>query len=60
MIFIYGTHMWKVKSPGIFCISHFFQFLIFGVDSEVKGREMAQNDKKLCLLHSISEEAYIL
>ena len=38
----------------------FFQNLIFGIFSEVKGQKMAQNDKKLCLLRFISEKPYIL
>ena len=28
--------------------------------STVKGQKMAQNDKKLCLSHTISQEAYII
>ena len=39
---------------------HFFQILIFGVNSGKNGGKMAQNDKKLCLLHSISQGAYII
>ena len=39
---------------------HFFKILIFWVVSGVKVQKMAQNDKKLCLLHSISQEAYII
>ena len=48
----------RVISPGLFCI--FFQILIFGVNSEVKGQNMAQNDKKFCLSHSVFQEAYII
>ena len=33
---------------------------VFGVNSGMKGQKIAQNDKKLCLLHSISQEAYII
>ena len=32
----------------------------FGFNSGVKGQKMAQNDKKLCVLYSISQEAYII
>ena len=39
---------------------HFFKALIFWVDNGVKERKMIQNDKKLCLLHSISQEPYII
>ena len=53
------VHMWKrIISPGGFFL-HFFQIFIFGVNSGVKGQKVTQNNKKLCLLHSISQEAYI-
>ena len=53
------VHMCKrIISPGIFYI--FFQSLSFGVNSGVKGQKVAQNAKKLCLSHSISQEAYII
>ena len=48
----------RIMSLGAFYI--FFQILIFGVNSEVKGQKMAQNDKMLCLSYSISQEAYII
>ena len=51
MIFIYGTPVWCTIYGA-----HFFQVLIFGVGSGVKGQKMAQNDKKLCLSHSISQK----
>ena len=35
----------------------FFQFLIFGANSGVKGQNMSQNDRKLCVA-PISQEAY--
>ena len=38
----------------------FFQNLIFQVVSVAKGQNIAQNDKKFCLLHSISQELYII
>ena len=37
---------------------HFFK--IFWVARRVKGQKIAQNDKKLCLLHLISQEPYII
>ena len=41
-IFIYCAHVKKEISP---C---FFQLLIFGANSGVKGQKMTQNDRKLC------------
>ena len=35
-------------------VPYYMPFLIVGVVSGVKGQKMAQNDKKLCLPHSIS------
>ena len=57
MIFIYGALMWHDISRN-FC--NFFKILIFWVVSGVKGQKMAQNEKKLCLLRSISQEPYII
>ena len=34
----------------------FLPILIFGVNSEVKGQKMAQNNKIFCLSHSISQD----
>ena len=56
------------QEPYIICLKgqylqiclHFFQILIFGVNSGVKGQKMTQSDKKWCLLHSISQGAYII
>ena len=48
----------RIICPGVFL--HFFQVLIFGVNSGVKGQKMAENDIKLCLSYSISQEAYII
>ena len=39
---------------------YFFKILIFWVVSGVKGQNMAQNDKKFCLLHSVCQESYHL
>ena len=33
------------------CFLHFFQILILGVNSGVKGQKMAQNDKNYVTLH---------
>ena len=51
----YDLCLWPKVFP-----KYFFQILIFGVNSGLKGRKMAQNDKKLSLSHSISQEAYIM
>ena len=50
----------KMKiSPGVFFI--FFEILIFLVFSRGhKVQKIVQNDKKFCLLHSISQESYII
>ena len=37
----------------------FFKIFIFQVVSGVKGQKMAQNDKKFCLSHFISQGLYI-
>ena len=57
VIVICGTHVWKDNISRLFL--HFFKILVFGVNRRVKEQKMAQNDKKLCLSHSISQEAYI-
>ena len=43
--------------PAVFS---FYQILIFGVVSGVKTQKMAQNDKKFCMSHFISQEPYII
>ena len=58
MIFIFGTHVWKDNICRHFYI--FFQILIFGVSNRVKGQKMTQNNKKLCLLHSIYSLFYLM
>ena len=55
MTVIYVCKM--IISSGIFPI--FWKILIFWVHRLVKGQKTVQNDKKLCLLHSISQEPYI-
>ena len=39
---------------------YFFKILIFQVVRKVKGEKMTQNDKKLFLSYSISQETYII
>ena len=39
---------------------HFFKIFIFWVIRRVKGLKMAQNGKKFCLSHSISQEPYLI
>ena len=48
-----------IISAGVFFF-HFFKILIFWVVSGVKGQKMVQNDKKICLSHSTSQEPYII
>ena len=50
-------HLCKMISPDV---SHFFKILIFQVFRGVKGLKMVQNDKKICLSHSISQKPYII
>ena len=64
MPYIWGTihhmmvHMCKrIISPVFFHISQIF---IFWVISRVKELKLSRMTKTLCLLHSISQEAYIL
>ena len=58
MIVIYGT---LVETNNISrCFFHFFKILILQIVSGLKGQEMAQNDKKFCLSHSVSQEPYII
>ena len=42
------------------CVVHFSKILIFWIHKGLKGQKMVQNDKKLCLLCSISQEPYII
>ena len=56
MTVIYVCKM--IISSGVFSI--FLKILIFWVHRGVKGQKMVQNDKKFCLLHSISQEPYII
>ena len=53
------VHLCKmIISLGGFSI--FVKILFFWVVRGVKGQKTVQNDKKLCLLHSISQEPYII
>ena len=57
LIVIYGTH---VQNDIISRMSfHFFKILIFLVKG-IKGQTTVQNDKKLFLLHFVSQEPYII
>ena len=48
-------------SLGVFSyLFIFFQFWFSGSIGYPKGHKMVQNDKKLCLLHSISQKQYII
>ena len=66
IFYYFGTLNCKmVISPGFFFVFllfffHFFNILIFQVVSGVKGKKMTQKDKKFSLLHSISQELYII
>ena len=44
---------------GFFFFFIFFKILILQVVRGVKEQKMSQNDKKICLLHSISQEAQL-
>ena len=65
---IYDLHLWYTCK--YFFIFIFFKILIFriiwgvcvceGGGVVVKGQKMAQNDKKFCLSHSISQEPCII
>ena len=47
-----------IISPGFFFL--FSKILIFWVVRETKGQKVVQNDKKFCLLRSISQEPYLM
>ena len=62
MIFIFGILMWNddISMPFVVVVvvvvfSFSLDFYI-SVVSGVKGQKMAKNDKKFCLLYSISQE----
>ena len=48
MIVIFGAHVQNDDISKHFF--HFYEILIFGVVSEVKGQKMVQNCKKFCLV----------
>ena len=59
--FRWGTHI----SPGVFFFFFCFVFSFFQNVNVlgcygVKGQSMAQNDKKFCLSHFVSQEPYIV
>ena len=55
---------WKQKLhlsvTSHFSFFHFFKILIFWVVRRVIGQKTVQNDKKFCLLRSISQKSYII
>ena len=57
MIFIYGTHVLNENISNDFF--HFLKILILQVFKGVKGQKIVQNDKKFCLLCSISQEPQV-
>ena len=58
MIMIFGTLVWNDDISRLFF--HFFEIFIFHAVRGVKGQKLAQNVKKLCLVHFISQELYII
>ena len=58
MIVVLGAHVYNDDISIYFF--HFFKILIFLVVRRVKWQKMAQNDKKFCLSHSISQELYLI
>ena len=55
-----SVHLCKMISPRVFFFSFFLYIFIFRAVRGSKRAKMAQNDKKLCLLHFISQEPYII
>ena len=53
-----GTCVKRWYLQGFFF--QFFKIFIFWVVRVVKGQKKVQNDKKMCLLHSISVKPYII
>ena len=58
MILIYGAHVENYNISRYFV--QFFKILIFWIVAGVNLPKLAQNDNKIYLLHSISQEAYII
>ena len=58
VIVIYGHKYKMIISLGMFFL--FSKFWYFWVVRRVKGQKMTQNNKKLYLSHSISQEPYII
>ena len=59
----YDCHLWYTCVKWWYLkvvFFHFFKILIFWVVSVVKEQKMPQNDKQLCLSHSISKEPCII
>ena len=58
MVMIFGILVWNDDSSrGFF---QFLKILILWVVRGEKGQKTVQYDKKICLLHSISEKPYII
>ena len=55
-----SVHLCKMISPRVFFFSFFLYIFIFWAVRGSKRAKMAQNDKKLCLLHFLSQEPYII
>ena len=58
MVVICGTQFWNDNISRVFF--YFFKIFIFSVVRRVKWQKITHNDKKLCLLLSISQELYIM
>ena len=59
----YDCYLWYAFVKCLYFqmfIFHFFKILIFWVVSLVKGQKMTQNNKKFCLLRSVSQELYTM
>ena len=58
MIVTYGAHLLNDNISR--CFFHFFKILILRVFGGVKVGKIVENDKKICLLYSLSQEPYII
>ena len=59
----YDCYLWYAFVKCLYFqmfIFHFFKILIFWVVSLVKRQKMTQNNKKFCLLRSVSQELYTM
>ena len=61
LIVIYSTLLWNDNlSRHFFHFSKFWFSGFLGRGEGVNGQKMVQNEKKFCLLHSISQESYTI